>query len=201
MPVKFIEYWNLQPHVEEEYIEYLMNEWIPGMNKLGVTILAGWNMLVGTGPHFIAESVADDLQQIEKALRDELHSQLNEGLLQFVESYKSRVTVPTGLIPCLIGEPKHEAIKFNQRWDVLAGQKDNFSAFLTKEFIPALRDMGIVIGGHWKTLVGPRPHQIFEGRAGSIEAVCIILDSPTFTKLKKSLLNYVTHYESRILKL
>lgn len=201
MSVKLIEYWDLQPNAEKKYVKYLMNEWIPGMNELGVTILAVWNMLVGTGPQFISEGVADDLGQVEKALRDEHHSKLNEGLLNWVESYKSRVIVPTGLIPCLIGEPKHQAFKFNQRWDVLTDQKDEFNAFLTKEFVPGLENMGIVIGGHWKTLIGPRPHKILEGRAGSLGEICSVLENPTFSKLKKKLMNYVTQYESRILKL
>jgi hypothetical protein len=201
MSVKLIEYWNLQPQVEEKYAKFLIKEWIPGMNKLGLTVLAVWNVLVGAGPQFIAECIADDLEQVERALRDERHSNLNEGLFQWVEAYKSRVTVPTGLIEPLIGEPKHEAVKFNQRWDVLTGEKEAFGAFLTAEFVPTLEKMGLIIGGHWKTLVGPTPHQILEGRAGSLEEVCKVLENPTFVKLKKKLRNYVTHYESRILRL
>ncbi len=201
MPVKFIEYWDLQPHVEEQYAKYIVKDWIPGMNQLGITILAIWNVLIGQGPQFISEGIADDLQQVEKALRDERHSNLNEGLFHWVEAYKSRVMVPTGLVPTLIGEPKHEAVKFNQRWDVMPGQKEAFNAFFTSEFVPGLSEMGLIVGGHWKTLVGPRPHQILEGRADSLSGVTAVLNNPAFLKLKKRLQNYVTHYQNRILRL
>lgn len=201
MPVKFIEYWDVHPHMEDKFSKFLTREWIPGMNKLGINILAVWTVLIGAGSNFISEGIADDLQQIERALRDTRHSELNEGLFQWVEGYKSRVTVPTGLVPTLIGEPKHQSVKLNQRWDVLPGQKEAFGAFLTAEFVPLLSEMGLVIGGHWKTLVGPRPHQILEGRADTIEDVSKVLNNPTFPKLKKKLLNYVTRYQSRILKM
>lgn len=201
MAVKFNEYWNLRPRMEEPFSQVLTRQWIPGMNELGITILAVWNVLVGPGPTFISEGMADDTKQVEEALRDQRHSQLNEGLLQYVEGYFSRVLVPTGLMPTLIGEPHHKAAKLNQLWDPIAEHREDFSAFLTGEFVPALEEMGLVIGGLWKTLVGPPPREILEGRAASVEAATEVLHDPTFRKLKAKLMNYVAHYESRMLNL
>lgn len=201
MPVKFNEYWNLRPHVEEEFAHYLTREWIPGMNGLGITILAVWNVLVGTGPTFISEGIADELHQLKEVFQDERHARLNEGLLRYADQYFSRVLTSTGLVPTLIGEPKHRAAKLNQLWDPLPDQEEAFAAFLTEEFVPALKDMGLIIGGLWKTLVGPEPHQILEGRASSVEAATAVLQDPTFVELKGTLMNYVNHYQSRILNL
>lgn len=201
MAIKFVEYWDLRANVEKKYSKFLVNKWIPGMNKLGITILAVWHMIVGTGPDYISEGIVDDLHQLQKAFGDPQHGKLNEQLLQWVDSYKSRVTVPTGLVPTLIGEPKHESAKFNQRWDVVPDQREAFAAFLTKEFVPALTEMGLIIGGHWRTLVGPRPQQILEGRAASVAEANRITENPSFVKLKQELRNYVTHYESRVLQL
>lgn len=201
MAIKFVEYWDLRKNVEKKYSKFLVDEWIPGMNKLGITILAIWHMVVGSGPEYISEGVVDDLAQFQKALGDPQHGKLNSKLLHWVSAYKSRVMVPTGLLPTLIGEPKHESAKFNQRWDVLPDQSKAFAEFLTKKFVPALSEMGLIIGGHWKTLVGPMPQQILEGRAASVAEANRITENPSFVALKQELRNYVTHYESRVLKL
>ncbi len=201
MSVKFIEYWDLQPLVEEKFAKYLTREWIPGMNGLGITILAVWKVLVGTCPRFVSEGVSDDISQLKDALGDERHSQLNEGLFQWAEHYSSRVMAPTGLVPTLIGEPKDKAIKLIQYWDTRYVQKERFTPFLTEEFVPALEEMGLVIGGHWKTLIGPAPNEKLEGRANSLEEVSAVLNNPNFLKLRAKLQDYVVHYESRILKL
>jgi hypothetical protein len=109
--------------------------------------------------------------------------------------------VPTGLVPTLIGEPKEKGVKLNQLWDTRYVQKESFSPFLTEEFVPALEEMGLVIGGHWKTLIGPAPNEKLEGRANSLEEVSAVLNNPTFLKLRAKLQDYVVHYESQILKL
>lgn len=201
MSVKFIEYWNLLPQKEKEYATYLTEEWIPGMNELGITILAVWNILVGTGPQFVCEGIAEDLQQIQEALRDERHAQLNEGLFDYVDQYFSRVLTPTGLLPTLIGEPHHRAVKLNQFWDPRPGMEAGLRAFLAEEFAPALEEMGLVVGGHWRTLVGPPPRQKLEGRAGSLEEVSAVLHNTTFYELKGRLMDQVNHYDSQILNL
>ena len=201
MSVKFIEYWNLLPNREKEFAKYLTREWIPCKNELGVSVLAVWTILVGHGPQFVCEGIAEDLHQIQETLRDESHTRANERLFRYVDQYFSRVTVSTGLVPTLIGEPHHEAVKLNQLWDPRPGMEEDFRAFLVGEFVPALRDLGLVIGGHWRTLVGPRPHQILEGRAGTLDEASAVIKSPTFSKLKGKLLEYVNHYESRILAL
>jgi hypothetical protein len=201
MSIKFAEYWNLRSLLEEEFAQYLTREWIPGMNELGITILAVWNVVVGTCPTFISEGIADSIEQIEQALQDERHRGLNEGLLHFVDDYHSRVMTPVGLLPTLIGEPHHEAAKLNQLWDLVPEQEKALAAFLTEEFVPALEEMGLVTGGFWKTLIGPHPHQKLEGRADSLEQITSVLNDPEFLRLRGKLQNYVTNYESRVLKL
>lgn len=47
MPVKLNHYYTIVPDKIEDYEKFMINEFIPGINRLGLHAVAGWAMLIG----------------------------------------------------------------------------------------------------------------------------------------------------------
>ena len=46
MPVKFNQYWTIISERREEYGKFIIQKFIPGINSLGIHVVAGWSVLV-----------------------------------------------------------------------------------------------------------------------------------------------------------
>lgn len=47
-----------------------------------------------------------------------------------------------------------ESIKFVQTWDPVAGRKQEYATFITGEFQPSMKALGLEMVSGWYTLVG-----------------------------------------------
>ena len=90
MPVKFNQYWTIDQEKKDDYVKFAMKEFIPGMNKLGIHVVAGWSVLVGGYSEIILEGVSGDLNLLEEALRNSRYKELRDGLLHHIKNYKIR---------------------------------------------------------------------------------------------------------------
>ncbi|MEJ2220846.1 MAG: hypothetical protein P8X80_08525 [Desulfobacterales bacterium] len=96
MTVKFNQYWSVSFDKTQDYEKFIIRKFIPGMNKLGIHIVAGWAVLVGAYPSIFLEGISNDLELLERALRDKKYKELNDDLQNYVRNYKTRVLVSTG---------------------------------------------------------------------------------------------------------
>ena len=96
MTVKLNHYWTINPIMRKEYNKYIIKEFIPGINRLGMHVVAGWSVMIGSISEIIFESVANDLDLLEKSLRDPNYKKLKVSLLNYIKSYKTKVLVKTG---------------------------------------------------------------------------------------------------------
>ena len=70
MPVKLNHYYTINQTKKKEYDKFIIKKFIPKINKLGMHAVAGWSELVGAYSEIILESVSNDLDLLEKAMRD-----------------------------------------------------------------------------------------------------------------------------------
>ena len=199
MAVKFNECWNVVPGSLNEYIEFMKCSRIPTMNQLGINVAAIWCVLVGASPQIISEGIAENLDQMEGALKSGDYSKTTNQLLHFVTDYRSKVLVPTGRFKHLPRVTEKGTVKFSQYWDVIPGKEDEYDHFIKNEFYPAMEDIGIQIGGEWKILIGESPNMFFEGRCEHAEHLVIALNSQKFKTMKYELMKLVSNYSSRVL--
>jgi hypothetical protein len=96
---KFTQYWNIIPGMEEPYMDFVKNDAIDAMNKLGLTLTGAWKLLVGSGTKITSESSATSLVAIAKAIdSDEFRRVVRKLKTTYVTDYSSRVLAPTGRI-------------------------------------------------------------------------------------------------------
>ena len=199
MAVKIVEHWNTIPEKMDEYIDFMQKYRIPTMNNLGINIAALWSVLIGASPQIISEGIAEDLDRLDSALKSKDYSKTNTMLLHFVTDYKSKVLVPTGRFQHLPRVAKRSIVKFSQYWDIIPGKEDEYDSFIRNDFYPAMEELGIIIGGEWKILIGESPNILLEGRCNHAEILLKALNSRKFPMMKYKLLKLVTNYASRVL--
>jgi hypothetical protein len=199
MAVKFNECWNIVPASMNEYIDFMKRSRIPTMNQLGINVAAIWWVLVGASPQIVSEGIAENLDQMEGALKSGDYSKTTNQLLHFVTDYRSKVLVPTGRFKHLPRVTEKGTVKFSQYWDVIPGKEDDYDHFIKNEFYPAMEDIEIQIGGEWKILIGESPNMFFEGRSEHAEQLLAALNSQKFRTSKYELMKLVTNYSSRVL--
>ena len=199
MTVKLNHYWTINPRKFEDYSKFMINDFIPRVNHLNMHTVAGWTVLVGAYSEIIFESVANDLETLEKAMRTPEYQKVKTALLKYIKKYKTKVLVKTGQKDTYSTDIREDTIKFNQMWDIIAEKQEEYDRFSTGELFPTLEDLGIHIAGEWEVFIGDGPHIICEGRVSDVSAILTKMQSKQFRKIKLKLKKYVENYESRIL--
>ncbi|GAB4261327.1 MAG: hypothetical protein Kow0092_10800 [Deferrisomatales bacterium] len=96
---KLTQYWNVIPGMEKEYSEFVRDDHLPTMEKLGIRMTGGWRVVVGCGPNIVAEGSAPSLVAIAKAIDTDEYRRITRTLkTTYVTDYSSRVLAPTGRI-------------------------------------------------------------------------------------------------------
>jgi len=199
MPVKFDQYWTVDPEKVNEYEKFIISKFIPGINRLGIHTVACWTVLIGAYSEIIFEGVSNDLELLEKALRDKKYKELTVGLQKYIKQYKNKVLVSTGKKEAYSTDIKEDTVKFNQMWDVISSKKDDYETYVTEQFYPKLEELGIYVAGEWEVLIGDGPRIICEGRANQVQTLVSNLQSKAFRKMRQELKQYVENYQSRVL--
>jgi hypothetical protein len=199
MTVKFNHYWTVIPGKNEAYKKFILDDFIPTVNKLGMHAVAGWTVLVGAYTEMIFESVTNDLELLEVALRDDRYRQIKANLLNHVHQYKTKVLVRTGEIDSYSTDFREDTVKFNQMWDISIDKKNEYSQFTKEHFYPALESLGITVASEWEVLIGDGPHIMCEGRANDVSNLITNLQSKKFRRVRHRLKDYVENYQSRVL--
>jgi hypothetical protein len=201
MPVKFNHYWTVNQEKSKEYEKFVLRKFINGLNKLGTHVVAGWSVLIGGYSEIIFETIADDLHQLEKALRNTKYKDLTAELQNYVINYKTKVLTSTGQKEAYTTKIEKNTVKFTQMWDVITSKKDDYKSYVTGSFYPCMERLGISVASEWEVLIGEGPRIICEGRAHEINTVTLVsnLQSEEFLKARQGLKKFVEKYESRIL--
>lgn len=91
MPVKLLMTWDILPEHEQEYFEFVVGEFIPGIQRLGLKPLEAWATVYGDYPQIQVGVLADSLPEIQQALHSEGWNQLKNKLYGLVKNYSSKV--------------------------------------------------------------------------------------------------------------
>ena len=199
MPVKFNQYYTIISERREEYGKFIIKEFIPGINSLGIHVVAGWSVLVGSYSEMFVESMSNDLELIEKALKNPKFKKLRENLFHYVKAYKTKILIPAGWKDSYTTDIKDDTIKFNQMWDIISKTKAEYEDYVTNEYYPLLEESNITVAGEWEVLIGDGPHIICEGRVRDTEKLIRTIQSKKFRTARRKLKGFVENFECRIL--
>ena len=99
MSVKLLMNWDIKPGQDQEYFEFIVREWLPGINKLGIQTTWAWYTVYSRGDdtaQIMAEAIADDLPTMRRILDSQDWTDLHGRLMEFVDNYSHKVVRVTG---------------------------------------------------------------------------------------------------------
>jgi hypothetical protein len=96
MSLKWLMTWDMIPGREQEYFEFLVREFVPGLQRLGVEPAEAWYTTYGEGPQMQAVFLADDVDVMRRAREHEDWVKLRERLFEFVTNFDSKVVKASG---------------------------------------------------------------------------------------------------------
>lgn len=91
--------WDIKPNKEQDYYEFVIREWVPVTDKLGLQMVAAWYTqysLDKTVPIIRAEGIAEDLITMRDILNSTDWEDIHIKLLDYVENYSHKVVETTG---------------------------------------------------------------------------------------------------------
>ncbi|MCL5125910.1 MAG: hypothetical protein M1511_15705 [Deltaproteobacteria bacterium] len=87
---------------------------------------------------------------------------------------------------------------FTQYWDVIPGRFDDYSAFVSKEYIPAMERLGLKLLGGFYVAVGQGPRIIVVGTVEEQDYLRRILSTEEYRIIMEGLSQFVCKYSSKL---
>jgi len=91
MNVKVIMSWDIIPGREQEYFEFVVRRFMPGVQKLGMALSDAWVTIYGEHPQILVGAVVPGLEKAEAIISSEEWHEMNDRLLDFVQNYELKV--------------------------------------------------------------------------------------------------------------
>ena len=94
--VKLLMTWDIQPGKESEYMEFITQEFAPGIMKLGIQPTEAWYTVAGNGPQILAGGVSEDREAMLEILAKDEWLDLEKKLLTFVTDFQYKIVAASG---------------------------------------------------------------------------------------------------------
>ncbi len=89
--IKLLLTWDIKPGRDQEYFEFMVREFAPGITRLGLTPTEAWFAVYGECPQILMEGIANDVSIIREMLDSADWQALHEKLLTYVDNYQQKI--------------------------------------------------------------------------------------------------------------
>jgi hypothetical protein len=89
--VKLIMTWDITPGREQEYFEFVVREFIPQVQQLGMELKDAWLTMYGEQPQIMASAQMSDLPSMQGIIDSKEWQGLINRLMDFVENYQYKI--------------------------------------------------------------------------------------------------------------
>lgn len=96
MTVKLLLTWDIKPGREQEYFEFVVREFMPGMQRLGLQPSEAWVTTYGDKPQIMTGMVAEDQDAVREVMGSEDWQSLYDRLLEYVNNLESKIIHASG---------------------------------------------------------------------------------------------------------
>ena len=91
MSVKLLMTWDVKPDHEQEYFEFVIRDFIPGIQRLGAELSDAWATVYGSGPQITVGALFPSLNRSRQMLSSPEWETLYDRLMTFVQDYQQKV--------------------------------------------------------------------------------------------------------------
>ncbi len=93
MAVKVLMSWDILAGREQEYFEFVVSEFIPRIQQLGLEPSDAWFTVYGDHPQILTSAKTDDLPALERAMASQEWDGMIARLLDYVENLEVKKVI------------------------------------------------------------------------------------------------------------
>ncbi len=94
--VKLLMKWDIKSGHEQPYFEFVMQEFAPGLMRLGLQPTEAWYTIYGQGPQILTGVVTNDIETMREILAGAEWQQLRDRLLGHVTNFSYKIIQASG---------------------------------------------------------------------------------------------------------
>jgi hypothetical protein len=83
--------WDIQSGREQDYFEFVVRDFIPGLQRMGMEPSDAWFTMYGNQPQIVAAAQMPNLSSVQKVLSSSDWREMVEHLLEYVENFSFKV--------------------------------------------------------------------------------------------------------------
>ncbi len=91
MNIKVIMSWDIIPGREQEYFEFVVRNFMPGVQKLGMALSDAWVTIYGEHPQILVGAVVPGLERAQEIVESEEWELLKHQLADYVTNYELKL--------------------------------------------------------------------------------------------------------------
>jgi hypothetical protein len=91
MAIKLLMTWDILPGREQEYFEFVVRDFIPGMQRLGLEPNDAWFTMYGDQPQILVGGQMASINSLQRVLNSSDWQTLTQQLLDYVENFDYKV--------------------------------------------------------------------------------------------------------------
>ena len=96
MAVKVIMTWDIAPEREQDYFEFVIREFIPGVQRLGLELKDAWATVYGERPQILVGAIVPSASRARQVMRSKEWKNLHNQLKEYVQNYSLKVVAARG---------------------------------------------------------------------------------------------------------
>jgi hypothetical protein len=89
--VKLIMTWDIAPEREQEYFEFVVREFIPGVQRLGLELRDAWATVYGNRPQILVGAIVPSVSKAHQILDSPEWKNLLTQLQDYVVNYSEKI--------------------------------------------------------------------------------------------------------------
>jgi hypothetical protein len=91
LAVKLIMTWDIAPEREQEYFEFVVRDFVPGVQRLGFELSDAWITVYGNRPQILVGAILPSAAKARQIMRTTEWKDLQNQLQDFVQNYAEKV--------------------------------------------------------------------------------------------------------------
>jgi hypothetical protein len=96
LAVKLIMTWDIAPEREQEYFEFVVRDFVPGVQRLGFELSDAWITVYGNRPQILVWAILPSAAKARQIMRTTEWKDLQNQLQDFVQNYTEKVVDTRG---------------------------------------------------------------------------------------------------------
>jgi hypothetical protein len=96
LAIKLIMTWDISSDQEQDYFEFVVREFIPGVQRLGFDLSDAWATVYGGSPQIMVGAVLPDAREARQVMKSEEWRDLHMHLQEYVKNYSQKMVEARG---------------------------------------------------------------------------------------------------------